>query len=95
MCLYGVLSGLSAVALCTSGITYLVLVLLHHLLLFGVIREGELRFILVSLGWSETLFKVEVSVLAAYAFVVFKELSKYMVGCRCKFKGTFNGLIIP
>lgn len=64
------LSGVSAIVLCASGVAYLVLVLLHHLFLSRMVREGELRFILVILGRSETLLKVEVSVLAAYIVVV-------------------------
>lgn len=82
LCLYGVLSGVSTVVLCTSGITYLMLVLLHHLFLFGVIGEWEWGFVLMILGRSETLLKVEVSVLAADFLVVVSEYITYMVLAR-------------
>ena len=87
---------MAAVVLCTSGVAYLMLILLHHLFLLGMIRVRERGLVLMICRRSETLLKVEVSVLAAYVLVVFHEFMPYRVGrTGRKFNSTGVSLGIP
>lgn len=74
-----------AVVLLAPVVINLMLVLEHHLFLFRMIREWERGFVFMICRWSETLLKVEVSVLAPYVLVVVFELlvhRVYISGCE-------------
>lgn len=69
------------------------LILLHHLFLLGMIRVRERGLVLMVCRRSETLLKVEVSVLAAYALVVvFEFMSNRVRSTGCKFVSAAVGL---